>query len=560
MIQHILLPEKIGSYSLFGKRVVGVEITKTHVYATVVYFKGSAIVIEQSLEAPIEQHNGDSAVVRTGAALKKIFALAGKYHEIRFAVSSTQIIFKTMQLPFDEIDKIKKVIDFEVEPLLPFSITDAVIDFIITKANPAQHSCEVLIAAVQKPYIAQQLELFTQIGAAPDVISIDLFELYGLYTQIGHEHKGNAALIEICNDSTKMIFISDGQLRFIRTLPINLDFTKKTTDERSSTERSPFERSPFERSPFAQPSAAQPSVAQPSTDQPGVEVTEQPEAPSEPFANAKTFADSLLFTLQSFTTQAHLGTEPPTIYLLGSGATVPGLLPWLQHTLNMPVALFNPTRITENPHITLKAGSQIPVANTISMAVAISSPTTEHLNIRQKEFAPNTERLLLKQLICGLLLLLSIFAALMTHSFLQKRALHKELTASKAETAALLSQWFPTIDKGAIDDMLEEAETETKKDERTWFAFARSANTSLLNLLLELTKINREGPGLVVEKIIIDQERGLMTLKAHVKDHEALVRLENELKQSKLFSYVQPQNDINFSMELRFAGEREGES
>ena len=530
MIQQILLPEKIGSYYLFGKRVIGIEITKTSVYATVAYFKGSAITVEQCLETPIEQLNGDSAPVRIGAALKKILALAGKYHEIRLAISSAQIIFKTMQLPFTDVDKIKKVIDFEVEPLLPFSIADGIIDFIITKSNPTQHTSEVLIAAVQKQYVAQQIELFTQIGVAPNIISIDLFELYGLYTQINPTSAGNTALIEINSDNTKMIFLTDGQLRFIRTLPVGVEPTKKTVDERSL---------------YAQPSE---------------ESGNQPEIQHEPFANAKSFTDALLFTLQSFTTQAHIGNEPATLYLLGASATAQGLVPWLQQTLNMPVALFNPTRITENPHIHLKSIAQIPLANTISTATALSSPTTEHLNLRQKEFAPNDEPLLLKQLICGLILLALTFAGILTHSFLQKRMLRKELNASRAETTDLLGQWFPAIDKGPIDDMLEEAETETKKDERIWFAFARSPNNSLLNLLLELTKLNREGLGLVVEKITIDQERGLMILKANVKDHEALARLENELKQAKIFSYVQPQNDINFNMELRFAGEREGES
>lgn len=530
MIQHILLPEKIGSHYLFGKRVVGIEITKTYVYATVAYFKGTSIIVEQCLEVPIEQNNGETATVRIGAALKKILTLAGKYHEIHLAISSAQIIFKTMQLPFTEVDKIKKVIDFEVEPLLPFSIADGVIDFIITKSNPAQHNCEVLIAAAQKQYIAQQLELFTQIGIIPDIISIDLFELYGFYQQINPTSTGNTVLIDVSNDITKMIFIADGQLRFIRALPVHIEPTKKSTDDQSS---------------YAQVNN---------------ETLDKSESLNEPFANAKAFADSLLFTLQSFTTQAHTGDEPPTIYLLGSGATIAGLLPWLQATLNMPVTLFNPTRITENPHITLKSISQIPVVNTISSAVAISSAITEHINLLQKNFAPNNERLLLKQLITGLALLAMIFAGLFTHSFLQKRTLRNELTASKAETTALLGTWFPSIDKGSIDDMLDEAEIETKNDERIWFAFARSANNSLLNLLLELTKLNREGLGLVVEKIIIDQERGLMTLKANVKDYDALKRLENELKQSKLFSYVQPQNDINFNMELRFAGEREGES
>jgi type IV pilus assembly protein PilM len=527
MIKDLLLPEKIGSYYIFGKRVVGIEITKTHIYATVTYFQGSKITIEQCIEMLIEQHNGDSASVRIGAALKKVFSLVGSYQEIRLAISSSQIIFKTMLMPFNDIEKIKKVVDFEVEPLLPFSIADSIVDFIITKSNTAQHNSEIIIAAIQKQYITQHIEIFTQIGITPDIITIDLFELYGFYKLISSTQLGNNALIELSSDNTKIIFITDGQLRFIRTLPVGMETLKKSGEERNV-------------------------YTPPKNDAPEIQA-------SEPMNDGKALAENLLFTLQSFTSQLNI-SEPPRLFLLGEEANAPGLLSRLQQALNMPIELFNPNQVAEHTHITLKSVTQIPLANTISTAAALSSPTTEHINLRQKEFAPKDEQLLIKQLACGLLLLVLIFASLLAHSFLQKRTLRNELTSSKTETAEMIGQWFPAIDKGPIDDMLEEAETETKKDERIWFAFARSASNSLLNILLELTKLNREGLGLAVDKITIDQERGIMYLKASVKDHDALARLENELKQSNLFSYVQPQNDINFNMELRFAGEREGES
>ena len=52
------------------------------------------------------------------------------------------------------------VVNFEVEPLLPFATDDAVIDFIITKQNVAEKSSELLVTAVQKQYITQHLQLF----------------------------------------------------------------------------------------------------------------------------------------------------------------------------------------------------------------------------------------------------------------------------------------------------------------------------------------------------------------------------------------------------------------
>jgi type IV pilus assembly protein PilM len=445
-----------------------------------------------------------------------------------------------MRLPFDDIEKIQKVIDFEVEPLLPFSIANAVVDFIITKPITEQNSSEVLVAAVQKQYITQQLELFSQAGVQPETITVDLFDLYGLYKQIPtyNQIKDNVTLIEINSEITKIAFITNGQLRFIRTLNTGINsIATQLATELSLSPRDALDqlmRLGFNHSDETSDQALQKA--------------------------SSTLKKQIQFTLQSFTTQTEISTQNNQMFLLGSGADIIGIADWISKELNTSCALFNPTEITQNPNVTFKNMVTIPVANSISTAASLPTITMDHFNLRKKEFASSSEQLLFKQLVLGGLLILSLFAGIFIHSFLQLRKLRIELNASKIETSEVLNEWFPEIDRGPIDDMLDEAQEETIKEEKLWFSFARSAHNSLLNLLLELTGLDRDGLGLIIEKITIDQDRGIMTLKAQVRDHEALVRLENELRQSDLFSYVQPQDNPNFNMELRFADERQGDA
>ncbi len=540
MIKNILLPERIGNYYLFAKRIVGFEITKQHVFATVVYLNGNKRTIEKCISMPIEQDNGEDTTVRTAQAIKKVLGMAGKYNEIYTSISSAHIIYKSMRLPFEEVDKIKKVINFEVEPLLPFSIADAVVDFIITKKLPEQNSSEVIVAAVQKQYISGQIELFSQAGVHPEVITVDLFELYGLYNMIPayKDIKNNVVLTEINDELTKIAFINEGQLRFIRTLPMGINsIAQKLASELSLSPRDASEQ--FTRFGFNNHDEAYMQALR---------------------KGSEAFAKRIQFTLQSFATQVPMATENTQMFLLGNGATIEGLSTWLHTTLNMPCSLFKPTDITQNDTVYIKNMVTIPLANTVSTSIALPSPTSGHLNLRQKEFAPSGEKLLLKQLILASLLSLGLFIGLFAYSFFQVRKLSNELEASKIEASQELTKWFPQIDPGSIGDMLETAQEETTKEERLWFSFARSAHNSFLSLLLELTGLDREGLGLIIEKITIDQDRGTMNLKAQVKDHEALVHLENELNRSDLFDYVQPQDNPNFNMELRFAAERQGDS
>ncbi len=540
MIKNVLLPEQFGSYYLFPKRIVGFEISSTHVFASVCYLQGTTIVIENCIEVGIEQDNGQELAERTAQAIKKVLHTVGKFSAIYTGISSSHVVFKTMKLPFGDTQKIKRVIDFEVEPLLPFSIADAVVDFIVIGQNIEEKSSEVLVAAVQKQYISQTLELFSKAGVQPEVITIDMFELYGFYQMIPYyrELSGGVTLLEINSTLTKIAYILDGQLRFIRTLPSGTTHIAQSVAHTLSISTQEAHDN-LMNSGFKQ---------------------DDPTYVAALNKAAESFATKLRFTLQSFTVQTEPEEQLTHMALLGLGANIKGLDQWLNTELNIPCAVFNADAITEHPQISLKNMAHIPVENTVSASIALPSPTTAHFNLRQKEFAQSDDKLMLKQLIVTGLLLLMLFGGLLLHSFFQARMLRNELEASRSEASDVLNDWFPTIESGYIDDMIEEADRETKNEEKLWFAFGRSSRNSMLNLLLELTNLDREGLGLIIEKVTIDQDRGIMMLKAQVKDDEALKLLENELRQSKVFTYFKPQDFPKFDMELRFKTGPEGDS
>src|SRR5205814_675388 len=88
--------------------------------------------------------------------------------------------------------------------------------------------------------------------------------------------------------------------------------------------------------------------------------------------------------------------------------------------------------------------------------------------------------------------------------------------------------------------------------QETWFAFSNQSRASFLQYLLELTaNIDTKSTGLDVEHIALSEKE--MILKARVRDYEALKVLERELGQSKLFSYVEPQENLQFTMKIILA-------
>ena len=105
MIQNIFLPEKLGTYYIFSQRIVGISITKTHIYASVVVARGSVISIEKSL---VEQLQTDKPnhVERVIETLTSIIKKVGATSQINVVLPSNTVLFKELRLPFKEYDKI----------------------------------------------------------------------------------------------------------------------------------------------------------------------------------------------------------------------------------------------------------------------------------------------------------------------------------------------------------------------------------------------------------------------------------------------------------------------
>src|SRR5205814_9243936 len=100
------------------------------------------------------------------------------------------------------------------------------------------------------------------------------------------------------------------------------------------------------------------------------------------------------------------------------------------------------------------------------------------------------------------------------------------------------------------DELIENAKAELEEKQKRWFAFSHQSRASFLQYLSELsTKIDRKGIDLQVDQITIDE--GSLTLKASVKDYEALKIFERELEQSKLFTLAEaPPETPQFTMRL----------
>ncbi len=527
MIKNVFLPEQFGSYYLFAKRILGIHIGKIAIHATVAYAQGNIITIEQCLEIPFDGLEATDTTERTSKALTQLMEQVGTVHEVRSAITSSSVVFKELRIPFASYEKIALVVPFEVEPLLPFALTDAVVDFIITHIDAENHA-HVLVAAVQKIHITSHLELLAQAGINPHHISIDLFDLYSLYRAIpAHSQEvTSTALVTINLQDTSIAYLDAGQLRFIRTLQKGtLQLAKQVADALSIT----------------------PAQALEHIMRFGVQDTDWPEYAQAIKQALNNFWDTIQFTLSSFVSQASTQHALQSIQLLGVGATIKGIAAYSQEQIKTTVVLFDTQTITAIPHVVIKAGVSIGMESITSTAIALPTPTTASFNLRKNEFEITNPIELYKQLITMGLLSLLILTCVGTYSYLQLSALETEVTDSEQEAIQTVTERFKNLDAegGNLDDILDNAEQALRKDKKTWSVFSGQSRVSYLRYLLELTtRIDREALGLVLDKITFVDN--FMILKGRVKGFDELRLLLQELRQSKLFVHVEQVRSIDF--------------
>jgi type IV pilus assembly protein PilM len=534
MIIDIFIPEKIGSYFVRSKRIIGFDISKSHVNAAVIYASGSTVVIEKFLQEGIDTDTTRPYPDRVSAAIQKIITQIPSYNEIHSSLSSSIIVFKELRLPFIDREKINMVLNYEIEPYLPFLVDTAIIDFIITKTTPAENSSEVMIAAVQKQHIVEHRSYFEQIGLQLTKVSVDLFDLYGLYREIPAygSKKEIVTLIDLEFNVTRIACIVHGQLRFIRTIPKGIaHLAKSIANSRTNSNGQSLEdliRFGIEK----------------NSDQAYTQIAQKV---------FMQFLQEVNFTLQSFIEQLQTTSENPLevdkIILLGRGSEINGIDQIVQKVFQIPCTFFDGNELLKIPSIRTHQGLRIPRSHIISLAAALPNAITEYFNILRSEFLESKKHtLFIKQFFTAIGLILCAVGILIVNNYIEKRKL-VAITRSMERSVVTSLKDRNLTDTGEFIKAIDQAAEKISREEELWFAFSRQQRFSFLKALQDLSiAIDRQSLGLKVKKLIMSTND--ITLEGEVQGFEELKILERQLKESNLFTFVPTLQELKFNEKL----------
>ncbi len=532
-LKYILVPDKINNYFIFSQKRLGFDITKKQINTCQIkVFSKRNVVIEKCEQEFIEATNGTDAQTRIATALKNVILKQNKFDISVLALPSSLVIFKEITLPFLEPEQIRSVLDFEIEAALPFTIDEAVSDFIITKQDKKSKQSTILVAIARKTDIQEFIGPFKTAEINPTILTVDIFAIYGIYKEVPAYAKleNGVILIDLEFYYTTISYIQNGQLKLIRSVAQGIsNITKNLANILNIDPSKALEyilRFGFEN----------------SDDQKYNDSIKQ--AFSE-------FSGKVQFTIESFKTQIENFTPIEKMVIVGSGLQIKKLCSIFNEKFNFNCEFFNYNLILQNPNFKNKE-KNFGFNNLKSFAIAYPSPVNEDFNLLRKDFATTDSSLLNKQIITALSLVFLILFSLLIYSQSQISKFQRAVNNSKKEVISKLKDSFDITDPStlkSLSSVISAANNKVNEEESIWFAFSDQTRFSFLKYLQELsTRIDRQAVGLDLKKLIITKE--LITIDGEVKDFKALETLENELNESKLFSHVSVPQETTFTIKI----------
>jgi type II secretion system protein L len=206
-----------------SRKIFGIDISHQAVSAVLVKSSIKGNWIEDHARIPLSAAAGfDDDVARALTTICGEMDISGAMCIAALPVAF--VSFRNLTIPFKEKKKIRQILPFELETILPYAPEDVVADFNLVEFRNGRDTSSILAAAVEKHRLESFLDLLKKYGIEPDVVTVSGFALSQCLNRFAQE-SGIHLLLNIDENQTTMMLSRDGQTAVVRS------FTCQPVDE-----------------------------------------------------------------------------------------------------------------------------------------------------------------------------------------------------------------------------------------------------------------------------------------------------------------------------------------
>lgn len=202
-----------------AQHVIGLDIGSWSVKAAVLEssLRGFALVDVAEHHVP-RLPTGKMADPDTAAQVSATLRQVTEWEGLSTAVPGRQAMVREVELPFTDDRKIKPVLGFQLEDLLPLDVDDLTFDY-VHQEDAGAETATLLCAAVPSAFMAEFLSDLASAEADPKVVTLDTMAYSHLLNHLDEDaSEGPVAVVDIGHETTQVSVIEGGKVRTVRTL------------------------------------------------------------------------------------------------------------------------------------------------------------------------------------------------------------------------------------------------------------------------------------------------------------------------------------------------------
>jgi len=200
-------------------RILGLDIDRDSLRGVLIKTAFRRTEIEGFVQVPLTQQDGAGRIRELHDALGNLLRSVGKAPDIvHTALDGEQASLRVVELPVAAAKRAAEVLPFELESMLPFEVTDAVIDY--QPIDTVAGQLRLLAAAALRERVREHLALFTDSPLEPRELAVGAAALDGLRALCPELAVGHSVVLEIDATESNFCVLHKGRAAFARTLSV----------------------------------------------------------------------------------------------------------------------------------------------------------------------------------------------------------------------------------------------------------------------------------------------------------------------------------------------------
>jgi len=414
-----------------------------------------------------------------------------------------EVMFRQVNLPFHDDNKIRKTLAFELEPLIHLPIDEVTTDYLTIPDDG------LLVAALAKKSIRDWIE--TVEGNLGNVSIIDISST-ALAAQILKDRTSAVCgvILDIGAGSTAAAFYENGTIVQIRSLAFGGDHITEALTQDLSVKKDEAEQLKIKAN--------------------------YPASCANVDAVCRHFCSELKNTIEYMKLNGALQNDPAHITITGGGSLFVPLQKELKNSFSLPLETLDLIR-SKQLEIEANIQRQCPpqIMNTAVAAAMRTFAGRKSFNFRQGKFAAKNVRLNFKeQLKWAAVVAGIIFFLAAVNQFLDYRLQTQHLAGIKKQIAFLFKKNLP--EAGTMIDSVQQLQTKLAENKKAFGFYEGARNVPVVDLLKEISGLISTSHDIVINDF--RYENTSVLIKAQAKSIDDIYAIKNELLQSRYFKDV----------------------